>query len=42
MRRSEKVQKADVLVGRIGEMVGQIQELEKELIGLQVTDVQRL
>lgn len=40
MRRSEKAQKADVLVGRIGEMACQIQELEKELIGLLVTDVQ--
>lgn len=40
MRRSEKAQKADVLVGWIGEMACQIQELEKELIGLLVTDVQ--
>lgn len=39
MRHSEKAKKADDLVNQIGEMVCQIQELEKELIDLRVTDV---
>ena len=39
MRHLEKAKKTDDLVNQIGEMVCQIQELEKELINLRVTDV---
>lgn len=39
MTYSEKIQKADSLANQIGEMVRQIQRLEKELIALRVTDI---
>lgn len=39
MTHSEKIQKADFLANQIGEKVRQIQELEKELINLKVTDI---
>lgn len=39
MTYSEKMQKADLLVNQIEEKARQIQELEKELMDLKVTDI---